>query len=170
MKDKLIKILVLFVMMILGVSLLLWSDKVTTTVSIVFGITLALYGLLNAYQAYKGPEKDSTKLVAEIIVVIVGMILVIKPNFISEIISFVIGIYILFSSLISLRTVLDNKASKKYKTGLILSVSGVAIGVLCILGKLLVPNIILSVLGALIVIYSIIGIINVVILPNSSKK
>ncbi|MBR4671958.1 MAG: DUF308 domain-containing protein [Bacilli bacterium] len=169
MKDKFSKILLSLGTLVIGICLLLWADKVTTTAAMLFGICLLLYGLVNGLTVYKKEPNNTGKLICQILIGIVGIVLIIKPNIISEIISFVIGIYIMFSSLVSLKSVLDNKSSKKYKMGLILSVSGIVIGFLCILGKLLIPNLILRFLGAALIIYSLIAIINIVIFPNKSK-
>ena len=168
MKDKFSKIVLSLGTLAIGIFVLLGADKVTTTAAMLFGICLVVYGLINGLTVYKKEPDNTGKLVCQILIGIVGIVLIIKPNIISEIISFVIGIYIMFSSLVSLKLVLDNKSSKKYKMGLILSIAGIVIGFLCILGKLLIPNLILRFLGAALIVYSVIAIMNIIIIP--SKK
>ena len=97
---------------------------------------------------------------------VIGLILVIRPNIVSEIISFVIGIYILISGIIKLKITMDNKSSSKYKISLWLGIAEIVIGVLCILGKVLIPNIVLKFVGILLIIFGVVNIASTIILPK----
>ena len=139
------------------------SEKVTNTVSIVFGSVLLIYGVVGLINYYTSKNKKTEDLVYPVVLLVLGLILVVRPSIISEIISFVIGIFIMISSFIKLHKVLKNKNSSKYKLGLGLSIAGIVIGLLCILGKLMIPDIVLSFVGLMLLIYSVTDIINIII-------
>ena len=61
---------------------------------------------------------------------------------------------------------LENKESPNYKLAVGLGIAEMIIGVLCVLGKMLIPNIVLRFVGLLLVIYGIINIIGAVITPK----
>lgn len=166
MKKKFGDILISLIMLGIGISLFMWAEKVTETVAIAFGCGLILYGLINGIGAYKSEQKNAAALVMAVTCFVVGLILVIRPNIVSEIISFVIGIYILISGIIKLNITMDNKSSSKYKISLWLGIAEIVIGVLCILGKVLIPNIVLKFVGILLIIFGVVNIASTIILPK----
>ena len=170
MKDKVVDVFISLCLFIVGISLLLWAEKVTNTVSLILGIIMILYGLFIAFNYYKSKEKKSIEVIVSIVFMVSGIILVVKPSIISELISIVIGIYVIISSIIKLRNVLDNKESNNYNIGFGLSILGIVLGILCIVGKLLIPNIVLQFVGVVLMIYGITNIINTLVLPSKIKK
>lgn len=159
--KKINEIIVSIFIFLIGICLFIWADKVTNTFSIIIGGFLIAYSIINGMIYIKDKEKNNMTLLITVVLFVIGLILVIRPNIISEIISFVVGIYILLSSFLNLNTTLSNKQNKKYHLNLVLSVIGIILGILCILGKILVPNLILRYLGLMLMIYSIIDIIGI---------
>ena len=170
MKEKFIEILISLGLLVVGVSLLLWAEKVTNTTSQIFGAIMILYGLYNGYVYYKSAERRAVDAIFAIILLVCGIILVVKPSIVTELVSIVIGVYIIFASIVRLRVVLEFKESKNYNMGFWLSIAGIVIGILCIVGKLLIPNIVLQFVGVLLIIYSVTNIINILAMPKKVSK
>lgn len=155
------EIIVSIFLFIIGFCLFMWANVVTNTFSMIIGGILIGYSVVNGILYFKNKEKNTTSILAIITLFIISLILIIRPSIIGEIISFVIGIYILLSSLSNLNITLNNKQNKKYHLNLALSIIGIIIGVLCILGKILLPDLILRYLGLMLMIYSIIDIMGI---------
>ena len=146
------------IMLVLGITLLIWADKVVNGISIAIGSLFILYATYN-FIAYLRSEKkaaDTTKLIAGIAMVIAGIFLISQTGFIKEIISFVVGIFIVIASMIRLQDSLKlHKVNKEAaKVPLILSSISLICGVLCILGKILIPDIFLQILGVMLIVFS----------------
>lgn len=146
------------IMLVLGITLLIWADKVVNGISIVIGSIFILYATYNFIAYFRSDKKsaDIAKLIAGIAMVIAGGFLIMQTNFIKEIISFIVGIFIIFESMVKLQDSLKlRKINKKaVKMPLILSAVSLACGVLCIFGKILIPDIFLQILGVMLIIFS----------------
>ena len=53
-----------------------------------------------------------------------------------------------------------------YALNIGLSITGIVIGILCVIGKLLIPNIVLEFMGVLLIIFSVTNVINALITPS----
>ena len=155
------EIIVSIFLFIIGLCLFIWADKVTSTFSFIMGGILIGYSIVNGIVYFKNKETNTILILSTVLMFVMGLILILRPNIISEIISFVVGIYILLSSISNLNITLNNKQNKKYHLNLILSILGIILGVLCILGKILVPDLILRYLGLMLMIYSVIDILGI---------
>lgn len=167
MKKTISEMLVSISIFIIGLCLLIWAEKVTNLVSQIFGAILIIYGIITFILYLTSEERRPADIVYAIVLLVIGVILVAKPSIITEIISFIIGIYIIMSSILSISKTLDNKENNNFNLVLGLSITALIIGVLCTLGKLLIPNVILQFVGLLLVIYSVINIINTLLLPKN---
>ena len=146
------------IMLVLGIALLIWADKVVNGISIAIGSLFVLYAAYNFIAYYRSEKKiaDTTMLIAGIAMVIAGIFLITQTSFIKEIISFIVGIFIIFESMVRLQDSLKlRKASKEAaKMPLILSSVSLICGVLCIFGKILIPDIFLQILGVMLILFS----------------
>lgn len=163
-KSKFSEIVISIATLIIGVCLLVWAEQVTNLASQVFGCVMILYGIFTAISYFRSEDRKVVDIIYAILLIVVGLILAFKPEIVTETISFVIGIYVVLASITSIRLALENKDSDNYKLALGLSIAGIIIGVLCIVGKLLIPNIALQFIGLMLVIYSVINIINSIII------
>lgn len=159
--EKVNEIFISICLFIIGLCIFIWSDKVTSTFSFIVGFVLIGYSILNAITYFKNKETNPVSILSTVILFVMGLILILRPSIVSEIISFVVGIYILLSSLSNLNMTLNNKQNKKYHLNLTLSIIGIFLGVLCILGKILVPDLILRYLGLMLMIYSVIDMLGI---------
>ncbi len=168
MSKKLKDIFLSLGLLVVGICLLLWAEKVTNTVSIILGIVAIIYSGTILVPALKNKKGDNSEIALAAVLFVAGLVLLIKPSIIGETISFVIGIFIIIMSASKLKANLDLKKSKNNNLGMILSIIGFIIGLMCLLGKLIIPDLILKFIGVMLIIYSATNIIDTIILP--SKK
>lgn len=162
------------ILLILGICLLIWADQVTSLISIVIGATFIVCAIYN-YIAWVRVENravaDNAKLMSAIALAIAGGFLIIQNGFIKEVISIIIGIFLLIESIFRMQDSLNSKKyNPNYKNALILSIVGVICGTLCIFGKLIVPNLVLQVLGVLLIIFAFADTTGGIITSKSAKK
>lgn len=156
-------------LLLLGVSLVIWADKVTTIASIILGIVAILYGVIACVNYFRNQDKlmnDRLTFIYGIVIMVIGFVLIFKVEFLKELISFIIGIYIIFTSCIKLHEsiTIGKKINVKLKGATILAIVGIIIGILCIAGKFLIPDMVVKYIGILLVIYSVISIVQLVLL------
>lgn len=163
MERKLSESLVSICMAIFGVCLVAWADNVTNIISILLGIVVIVYGVTKIIN-YLHDKDNITDLIFGILVLVIGGVLVFRASFLKELVSFIVGIYILISSASTFVYVMKN--NKENKNSIILSIIGIVIGLLCILGKFLIPDIMLQLIGVLMVIYGVMNIVNVFLIDN----
>ena len=94
---------------IIGLCIFIWADKVTNLVSLILGSVLVAHSVLTGIEYFKCKEKNTMTIVSIVISLTFGIILISRPSIISEVISFVVGIYILLSSLSSLSLTLNSR-------------------------------------------------------------
>ena len=107
-------------MLILGLALAMWAEKVTNIVSILLGVLALVYaafGFISFFQDKERKVEDNAKLIYAIVMLVIGGILIFKVGFLKELVSFVIGIYIFITSLLKL----SQTIKIKNKIGIILS-------------------------------------------------
>lgn len=146
------------ILLALGIALLIWADKVTSLISIVIGATfcvLAAYNLIAYLRVQNRDFREAPKLITAIALGIAGAFLIIQHGFIKEVISVIVGVFLLVESIFRLQDALETKSvNPNYKNALILSIIGVACGALCIFGKIIIPNLILQAFGVVLIIFA----------------
>ena len=166
MKDKKVSEVVLAIcLLVFGIFLTIWAERITKIVSILLGIVGILYAITMFVNYFKKNDKtfgNTLNFVYGIFILVMGFILVFRVDFLKELISFIVGIYIVLSSTLKLHEllVLQKKDNVKLKESIIITLVLIFLGLLCILGKFLIPDLIVRVMGVILVIYSIMMIIN----------
>lgn len=161
-KDNLKEIILYIGLLLVGLCLTIWAEKVTNLVSILLGSTLIIYGAFVFINYFKNNNHDfdnSLTFIYGIITLVIGIILVCKVDLLKELVSLIIGVYILLSSIIKLKY----SYNLKNKNTTIISIIGLIIGIMCILGKFLIPDIIVTFIGIMLIIYSLTSIIYLII-------
>ena len=162
------------ILLALGIALVIWADKVTSLISIIIGATflaLAAYNLIAYLRVENRDAKEFPKLVTAIALGIAGGFLIIQNGLIKEVISIVVGIFLLVESIFRLQDALESKKSNpNYKNPLILSVVGIALGMLCIFGKVIIPDLMLQVFGIILIIFSIVDMTGGAMVSQATKK
>ena len=161
------------ILLALGICLIIWADKVTSLISIIIGVIFAVYAFYNFIAWYRIENRsamDSTKLFIAIAFAIAGGFLILQHDFIKEIISIVIGIFLLIESIFRMQDAINSKKyNPNYKNALILSLIGVACGALCLFGKIIIPNIMIQALGVMLIIFAFVDMTGGILVSKSSK-
>lgn len=169
-KQKISEIFISILLFIIGICLLIWAQKVINVASIMLGIILIMYGAVNVINTIQSNNYTAINIFGASVKIVLGVILICNPSLLSEVISFIVGIFILISSIMGLSYVLSNKESNNFNLSLGLSIAGILIGILCILGKFLIPSIILQFIGLMLIIYSILNIVSINLYPTTTVK
>ena len=162
-------ILVDAILLALGIFLLIWADKVVNTISYIIGGIFLLYAIYN-YVAFARAEKksggDYTRLLVAISLTIAGGFLIFQTDFLKDIISFIVGIFVILNSMFRLQDAFKLRKINKEaaKMPLIFACVSLFCGVLCILGKILIPDIFLQILGVMLIIFSFADIADLIFL------
>ena len=146
-------------MLALGISLLIWAGTITNIISMTIGVIFMLYAAYNFIAYFRIKEKrprDVPMLITAIALLVAGIFLFTQTDFIKESISFIVGIFIILESMLRMQDALIFRKSHpdSYKVPFILAFIGLICGVLCILGKILIPDIMFQMLGAMLVIFA----------------
>lgn len=161
------------ILLALGICLLIWADKVTDLISIGIGVIFLVYAAFN-FIAWARIENrnlgDNAKLITAIAVAVAGAFLIIEKDFLKELISIVIGIFLLIESIFRLQDALNSKSyNPNYKNSLILAIIGVSCGALCIFGKIVIPDLMIQILGVLLIIFAVVDMTGGIMVTKSAK-
>ena len=170
MKNQISDILGSLFITIFGICLVAWADSITKLLSIVIGLVFALVGILKIINYYKNRELNNIfDLVFAIILLVIGGVLIFRASFLKEMISFIVGIYIILASINGFINALKvyNENHKMNKPMIMYGIC-LVIGVLCVLGKFILPDIILQFIGVLMTIYGIMSIISSLLVGTES--
>ena len=156
-------------MLSIGICLLLRADKVLNAISIAIGAVFILYAIYNFIAYARIEEKrnrDLPLVVSAVALLIAGIFLVVRADFIKEVISFIVGAYLIIASFLHMQ---DSIAISKQgnKTPLILSIIGLICGVLCVFGRLAIPNVMVQILGATLIVFAFCDIVGVSIIRKN---
>jgi uncharacterized membrane protein HdeD (DUF308 family) len=143
----------------LGICLVIWADKVTSLISIALGALFLVYAAYNFIAWYRVENRnmaDNAKLITAIALTVAGGFLIIEKDFLKELISIVIGVFLLIESIFRLQDALNSKKfNPNYKNSLILAIIGVVCGALCVFGKIIIPDLMVQILGVLLIIFAV---------------
>ena len=175
MDNKKMSVLSSVILGIVGVLLILWSEVVTDVISKLVGLFLIVASMVNFYEFYKSDKQSiyvRSKLVYGIISLIAGIVFFTKPGLIKDLISVVVGFYILLAGSMKIREalMLKNAGIDKWVTPFILAVIEIVCAVLCIFGNLIVPDLVIQFIGVILVIYAIIDIVNAISVNQTNAK
>ncbi len=175
MDNKKMSVLSSVILGIVGVLLILWSEVVTDVISKLVGLFLIVASMVNFYEFYKSDKQSiyvRSKLIYGIISLIAGIVFFTKPGLIKDLISVVVGFYILLAGSMKIREalMLKNAGIDKWVTPFILAVIEIVCAVLCIFGNLIVPDLVIQFIGVILVIYAIIDIVNAISVNQTNAK
>lgn len=161
------------ILLALGICLLIWADKVTDLISIGIGVIFLVYAAYN-FIAWARIENrnfgDNAKLITAIAVAVAGAFLIIEKDFLKELISVIIGIFLLIESIFRLQDSLNSKNyNPNYKNSLILAGIGVICGALCIFGKIVIPDLMIQILGVLLIVFAVVDMTGGIMITKSAK-
>ncbi len=149
------------VLLALGLCLVVWADKVTSIISIVLGVILfiiATYYVIDYIKDSKREDKDGeiSKIISAIFLGLIGAFLIYNNGFIKEFISIIVGAGLVLFGLSGISSAVEFKKidHSAYTKGLVFGAISTIAGALCILGCLIVPDLMLQILGVMMIIFS----------------
>ncbi|MBQ3430319.1 DUF308 domain-containing protein [Candidatus Saccharibacteria bacterium] len=161
------------VLFFVGILLFIYADKILDWISVIFGALCIAYSVITLLSHISAKPKDRREVSIFLIVLTAaaGIVLISKSTFVREMISFVVGIYIILTSALQLSAILDFKRLTGIRLkSIILPVIGIIIGVLCVSGDFLIPDALIQYTGILLSVYSIIDIVSILIFSKEEKK
>jgi len=172
-QDKKREVASAVVLFFVGILLFIYADKILDWISVIFGALCIAYSVITLLSHISAKPKDRREVSIFLIVLTAaaGIVLISKSTFVREMISFVVGIYIILTSALQLSAILDFKRLTGIRLkSIILPVIGIIIGALCISGDFLIPDALIQYTGILLSVYSIIDIVSILIFSKEEKK
>lgn len=172
-KEKISEIASVLALFAVGVLLAIFADEILDWISVILGALAIAYSVITllSYIKMKPKERHESTLLIIVLAAASGIVLISKSGFIREMISFVIGVYIIITSALQLSMILDFRRLTGTKTrSIILPVVGIIIGALCISGDILIPDELTRLTGVFLAIYSVVYLIGIVMISKDEKK
>ncbi len=172
-KEKISEIASVLALFAVGVLLAIFADEILDWISVILGALAIAYSVITllSYIKMKPKERHESTLLIIVLAAASGIVLISKSGFIREMISFVIGVYIIITSALQLSMILDFRRLTGTKTrSIILPVVGIIIGALCISGDILIPDELTRLTGVFLAIYSVVYLIGMVMMSKDEKK
>ncbi len=160
------------VLMILGILLMLQSEATILTISYVIGTLLIALGTLAIIKFIRntnGVIRNDLDIVYGTVTIILGVIVIYNPEAIASIIPIIIGIGIVISSATKLQYALELKtnSNSQWKMSMIISIISAICGVVLICNPFKGAVVIMQIIGAFIIAYSILDIISTVTIKKN---
>ena len=158
-------IMMSFVLMILGVLLIFYSEATIISISYIIGAILIAIGVLAILKYIKKSnnlQKESLDIVYGIIAIILGIVVITHPTSIASFIPLVIGIGIIINSATKLQYAIElrKKGNKIWKSTMIISIISTICGVILLFNPFKGAVILTKIIGVLILLYSILDIVS----------
>lgn len=150
------------VFLVLGVIMFIYPEFTLEIISKVIGFTIIGIGIIGIFQYIRNREEASFRfnLIYIFTTIILGGIALYRHDVVSSIIPVVLGIWICFDSFIKLRMAIGikNMGIPNYKYPLVMSIFSLLIGIFLVLNPFLTAKIIVKLVAASIIIYSVMDI------------
>lgn len=174
-KSTIPSIIISIILFVIGLLLLLKSDTVIKTVSIALGILIIIAGIVMLIKYFKSEVKtisSSFNFGYGVISIIAGAVLILNPTVVASLLPFVIGIFVVTSSIMRLQNAIELKATgtDKWVTPMILAIINLMCGILCIFGPFIVANIIIKFIGVILMVYALIDIIDAIAIGQATTS
>lgn len=141
----------------LGILLIAKPDEMMSVISILLGAIFIIMGFLRLVDYFTSTEKEDYLLTIALIFMIIGAIILFRPNIISNLFSIVVGLWIILSGLKDFQTTLVWKDIKSgyWTATLICSMLMIIAGIAILVSSTLA----LKIVGIMITVYAILDII-----------
>ena len=155
--SKVFELLKAILFIVLGILIVIDASHLTNFIAIVIGVVIIIFSVL---QILSGLNISFRTVINGIIGVIVGVLIVTNATFVKDLFSIIIGVIITLTCLNNLFLV-DNSIPKReaiiYRIILIIDI---IFGILCIVGSIVIPDLVILFIGILLFIYGVIETIN----------
>lgn len=158
------------IFLVIGLLLFIRPESTISLISYIFGGLLVIIGTNSLINYYRGKDYVSTfEIVYGVLSIIGGLILIINPKAIASLIPLILGFWIVISSLIKLKYI-DREKSSKSTIVLIITILMLILGIVLIFNPFEGAVFITKMIGLFLIIYSILDIVQSVMIRNDVKK
>lgn len=166
--KKIFELIRALVIIVFSIFLVINAQDLSNTISVIIGIIIAVSSVGELLTYIK--IKDKALIINGIIGIIVGLIIAFNETLLKNVFSFVMGIFIILDCIkrwkeCNIYVTEKNNKVLIYKVFLIL---GIILGLVCILGKFIIPDMIIRLIGIVLFIYGIIEFINFFIIGTEN--
>ena len=161
------------VLFVVGLFLVIRPASTLSLISYVLGGILVIIGTTSLVNYYKDKNSVSTfELIYGVISLIAGLVLILNPKALASLIPFVIGVWILISSLIKLKYIwdLNDNKSKSWTTSLVITIIMLVLGIVLIFNPFEGAVMITRMIGIFVIIYAILDVVQSSIIKKSVKE
>jgi len=169
--NKLINVSILTsaIILVIGIFLFFEPGTVIRMISLVLGLLFLVPAITSLVDYFK--EKNNSSLVVGIITMLISLILIINTKFVASILPFILGIYFVVNGINRLMYAVELKKQgfADFSKSLVLSLLIIFCGIIFIINPFEGALAITKIIGIFMVLYSVLDIINTVIVKKGVK-
>lgn len=156
-KSSWTDIIISFLFIILGITLMAKPDVIMSMISILLGAMAIIKGLLKGVDYFASEKTDNYLLAIAIVAVIAGIIIMFCADIIASVFRILIALWIIYSGIVNLQTTIVWKdyQSRLWLLTLILAIITILAGIYVLMNN----GAMLQIIGGIIMIYGIMDII-----------
>lgn len=155
--SKVFELLKAILFIILGILIVVDASHLTNFIAIVLGIIIIIF---SALQIVSGITENFRFIINGIVGIILGALIITNASFIKDLFSIILGVVITLTCLNNLFLVdksIDKKEAIMYRIILIIDI---IFGILCIVGNIIIPDLVVVFVGLLLFTYGVVEMIN----------
>ena len=154
-------IVISMIFVLFGALFVIKPNETVGAISIVLGVVFIAMGVLKLVEYYTSETKEDYLLTMALIMVIFGVIILFASNVILSLFRVILGMWIIITAVMDLQTVLAWKQVKSpyWTVSLVLTMLMVLAGIIILVKQ----NIVITAVGAIIIVYGILDIIDRII-------
>lgn len=161
-------------LMIIGIMMIIYPDEIISIISIVIGIGIIIAGILAFLKYFReSKEQDFFRfdLIYGVISILAGTLLIVNPKAVASILPLVLGIWMVINSVIKVQYALTLKqyGNTSWAKAMILALITLAGGILLVFNPFEGAAILTQIIGAILVTYAIIDIIDAYMIRKNLK-
>jgi len=161
------------ILIIVGLFLVIRPESTLSLISYVLGGILVIIGTTSLVNYYKDKNSISTfELTYGILSLIAGLVIILNPKALVSLIPFVLGVWILISSLMKLKYVwdLNDTKNKSWITSLIITILMLILGIILVFNPFSGAVAITRMIGIFVIIYAVLDMVQSSIIKKNVKK
>ena len=134
---------------VLGVVLIIWSDETISAICMLLAFGLIVMGVVNLVGYFTNHRLTSFNGMLGLILVLVGIWLFARPEYIAMIIPIVIGVMLAVHGISDIKMAFETKANgyEKWWSPMILGIISLALGIICIVNAFGVVSLAMKFIG-----------------------
>ena len=155
--SKVFELLKAILFIVLGILIVIDASHLTNFIAIVIGVVIIIFSVL---QILSGLTISFRMVINGIIGVIVGVLIVTNATLVKDLFSIILGVIITLTCLNNLFLVDKSIPKREAIIYRIILIIDIIFGILCIVGSIVIPDLVILFIGILLFIYGVIETIN----------